>query len=85
MTKTADSLPQVQAKLDALVRAVRALQIAQDLEARERGGPWVFHKVSRSTQRTVALAQRELGAALLAASPPLLAQPLDKTCREEHF
>ena len=85
MTQTADSLPQEQAKLDALEQAVKALQRAKALEAKERGGPWVFHEVSRTTQRMVALAQHELNAALLAASPPLLTQPLYETCQEEHF
>ena len=51
-----------------LLSAAVELQAALKEEAKERGGPWVSHGVSRGTQRRVALAHQALIAAIAKAT-----------------
>ena len=51
-----------------LLSAAVELRAALKEEAKERGGPWVSHRVSRDTQRRVGLAHQALIAAIAKAT-----------------
>jgi len=53
---------------DELLKAILELREANSQYNKERGGPWVFHRVSPDTQRRVYAAHQALNAAILKAT-----------------
>lgn len=59
-----EDIARVAGQRDELLKAVLDLREAERQESKERGGPWVFHRISRDTQNRLLDAHQALNAAI---------------------